>query len=467
MSESEQTSPPVADLVDAGVPADQGLASLGMIMQLAGNVFAALGAVISLYALTAEGRMAGNGASVFLFALLAAGTVRSLFQHNAGTQLLYGAVDGGRLVAMRRYIQLGIAHSLAFGALLAWKFDVSVSVAASVAAGLALWPVTLAVVFSLPRFRKFRDNLPIAEDKGFEGAAILMTVLGLCGLFAAGGVLIWLLDMPRSFLQHGPTVLVVLAVGMLVVRSAMHVRAGFSGLRETSLDRSVERVHTYANFAVIAAFCCGGAMLLLMMSESINLIGLGLVCALVWMLMAWPMVVRRFYAERQFADLLAGADAPVHRRAPDAGASALGWLLFAHAAYGASFAIPSLTMSDSLGRDGGYANILAAMSGAHGCMMIVSLAVIVLQGFAGFELVRASRRARIVATAYGVVSAAFTLYMQWPILAEMRRTGDLSTSLAIVPLALSLVVPIATILLVNRQIAPTMQARFRTPPPQP
>jgi hypothetical protein len=157
----------------------------------------------------------------------------------------------------------------------------------------------------------------------------------------------------------------------------------------------------------------------------------------------------------------------VHRRAPDAGASALGWLLFAHAAYSASCAIPTLTMGEAFSHDSAFASILSALSSTRGGMAFASLAVIAVQGFAGFELVRGSRRARIAATAYGVVSAAFTLYLQWPLLAEMRRHGDLSTSLAIVPLALSLVLPIATILLVNRQIAPTMQARFRTPPQQP
>jgi hypothetical protein len=463
---SEPNQPPVVDLVDAGVPADQGLASLGKLMQLAGNLFAAAGAVVALVVLSTGVRARGDGSGVMLFALLGGGVVRSLVHYYAGTQLLYAEGGGGRLAGVRRYVQLGVAHSLAFGAFAAWKLQFPATQALALAAGLAAWPVTLAVVFSLPRFRRFQMDLPIAEDKGFEGAAILMTVLGLCGLFVSAAMLLVLLDLPGAVLQHGPTVLVVLAVAMLVARSAMHVRAGLSGLRETSIDRSVELVHRYANFGVIAAFCCGGAMLLMLMSASVNLIGLAVVCALVWMLMAWPLIVRRFFADRQFADLLAGSDAPLHRRAPDAGATALGWLLFAHAAYSLSFAIPALAAPELANNDGGpeIMRALAAMATASGGhVMFWSLGMVLLQGWAGFELVGASRRARAVATAYGVLSAGFALYVQWPQLDAMRHAVDMSASFAIMPLAISLVLPISTILLVNRRLAPTMRARFRTP----
>src|SRR4029077_10419221 len=109
-------------------------------------------------------------------------------------------------------------------------------------------------------------------------------------------------------------------------------------------DRSVELANRYANFGIISSFCAGGAIMLFIMSIAFDLTGLAVICGLVWMLMAWPLIVRRFFADRQFADLLAGAEAPVHRRAPDAGLTWLGWLLIAHAVFTASFLIPTVLM---------------------------------------------------------------------------------------------------------------------------
>jgi hypothetical protein len=464
------TEPAVVELVDAGVPADQGLSSLGLLMQLAGNLFAAVTSVIALSVLILGTRALGDGSGVMLFALIGAGIVRSLVQNYAGRQLLYGEGGGGRLAGVRRYVQIGIVHSLAFGAFIAWKLGVPGGIALAVTAGLVAWPAMLAIIFQLPRFRRFRDDLPISEDKGFEGAAILMTVLGLCGLLAGVGVFVMLIELPGPVLQHGPMVVVVLAVGMLVARSGMHVRAGLSGLRETSIDRSVELVNRYANFGVIAAFCCGGALLLMLMSQRLDVGGLAMVCAMVWMLMVWPVIVRRFFADRQFADLLAGPEAPLHRRAPDAGATALGWLLFAYAIYSASFAIPALAMPAADRANGGVESLVALLSSSGATHLAwLSLPVIALQAWAGFDLVRATKSARSLATLYGVVAAAFALYTQWPLISALGHGSDAgmgleASTVQFMPLALSLVLPIATVLLVNRQIAPTMRARFRTPP---
>ena len=70
-------------------------------------------------------------------------------------------------------------------------------------------------------------------------------------------------------------------------------------------------------------------MTLYAMSSSPSIFGLTLVTGVCWLLMAWPLIVRRFFADRQFADLLAGDTAPAHHRAPDAGLTWLGWFLIA------------------------------------------------------------------------------------------------------------------------------------------
>jgi hypothetical protein len=214
--------------------------------------------------------------------------------------------------------------------------------------------------------------------------------------------------------------------------------------------------------------------MLFIMSQTFDLTALAVICGVVWMLMAWPLIVRRFFADRQFADLLAGSEAPVHRRSPDAGLTWLGWLLLAHAVFTASFLLPSLFM-DTHGLGGGRHGAdplsgLLALGGSVGLRSLWwSVGLVVLQGWAGYELVRMSAQSRIIATIYGVVGVAVTLYLNWPLIQAIRHShGGLggTETLAMGPLVLALIIPVAAILLVNRKIAPTARARFKAKAPE-
>jgi len=335
-----------------------------------------------------------------------------------------------------------------------------------VTAALALWPATLFVLFLLPRFRRYRDDLPLTEDKGFEGASILMTVGGACGTLAMGTLLLFLLDLPRRVLMQGPGVMLLLAVGMLVIRSLFHVQAGVSGLRETNVDRSVELANRYANFGVISSFCAAGALLMVVISF-MSVLGIALICGVAWMLMAWPLIIRRFFSDRQFADLIAGDEAPIHRRAPDAGLTGLGWLLFAHAIYTAVFVIIAFASSES------HSEYVSTMTSIGGTItkqysLWFRVGVIVLQAWAGFELIRMSPQSRVIATLYGLVGAGVLLYINWPMIKLIKVAGRTlfasSHMLEVAPIAIALIIPIVTIILVNRQIAPAARARFRSKP---
>ncbi len=463
---TDQKQEGVVELTDAGVPADQGLSSLGMLMQLAGSLFAAFGALFAFYMLFA---LRGSGQTLWVLVLFGTCVARSLYHRNAGTQLLYGqpglSTEGSnqRLGGVRRYIAAALGQTVLVGAMLGGKFHTPGVAVLAIVLGLAVWPVTLAILLQLPRFKRFKDDLPLTEDKGFEGASILMTVLGLCGAIGTGTVLLVLLDLPGNALTKGPGVLLVLALGLLVFRSILHVQAGLSGLRETSVDRSVELANRYANFGVISSFCVGGAALIFSM-QGANLAGLGIVCGLCWMLMTWPMIVRRFYSDRQFADLLAGSDAPVHRRAPDAGLTSLGWLLLGHAAYTASFLVPQVVLGNGGLRE--FQELMALGAGGAGVRSIwFSVGLVILQGWAGFELIRMSPHSRIVATVFGAIAAVVTFYINWPMLQAIKklRIGP-QEALMFGLLALTLIIPVATIVLVNRKIAPTARARFRQKP---
>jgi hypothetical protein len=471
MSEANN-GPAVVDLVDAGVPADQGLSALGMLMQLAGSVLAAYVAFITFTLLFAAEAMRGGTETLWAFLILGLSIGRSLLQRSAGGQLLYGdpAIQGGRMRGVQRYITFALAQSAILAAIIKFKFDAPGKAAFAIFIGLALWPALLAGLLALPRFRRFKDELPLTEDKGFEGASILMTVLGLCGLIGVGTALILMFKMPGALKGFG--VLFVLSLMLLVVRSVLHVQAGFSGLRETSVDHAVEAANRYANFGVISSFCMGGALLLWVMSAALSVVGLAVLGCLIWILLAWPLIVRRFYSDRQFADLLAGDHAPVHRRSPDAGLTWLGWLLIAQAAMTASVLLPELILGvgdGGGGHRGGAGELTEMMSliGGAGVRSIWwSVGLIALQGWAGFELVRMSPVSRTVASVFGVAGVAITTYVNWPLIQALKEGGERMGMDAIrfAPLAIALVIPVATLLLVNRKIAPTAQARFRSQP---
>ncbi|HEY1546288.1 MAG TPA: hypothetical protein VGG28_00640, partial [Kofleriaceae bacterium] len=333
------------NLVDAGVPADQGLSSLGLLMQLAGHVLGACAVFMFSLLLISEGSR--GTPTLWLFVIFATGCMRSMFQLAAGKQLLYGeaGVAGNRLGGVRRYVRFALVQSVFAIVILRFPLHATGMVAVAFGLGAAVWPITLAVVLRLPRFARFDADLPTTEDKGFEGASILMAMFGLTAATATGIVLWVMFQLPGNQLQHGTNVLMLLAIAMLFARAVMHAHAGISGLRTTSLDHAVEHANRYANFGVITAFCAGGALLLFAMAGGMPFIGLAVVCGACWLLLAWPMIVRRFFADRQFADLLAGGAAPLHRRAPDAGLTWLGWFLFAAAAWNASFLLPNFMLS--------------------------------------------------------------------------------------------------------------------------
>jgi hypothetical protein len=100
-----------------------------------------------------------------------------------------------------------------------------------------------------------------------------------------------------------------------------------------------------------------------------------------------------------------------------------------------------------------------------------SVVLVTLQCWAGFELIRMSAQSRVIATVFGVAGAALTLYVSWPLIDLVRHSRELLNGgpggvMMIGPTAISLVIPIATLVLVNRKIAPTARARYRAKAPE-
>jgi hypothetical protein len=421
-------------------PADQGLSTLGMLMQLAGSTFAAFMTMLMLV-------MLGDGVGGWMLAVFGLSITRSFVQRNAGKDLLYGATN--RLAGIRLYVVVGLVQSVLVAAIAWWGLDMAGREVFGLLAGLAAWPACLAIVFARPRFRRFRDVMPLAEDKGFEGASILMVVLGLSGIGYILTAAIVVLAVIEYIGEMAYVFWAVLAV--LLVRSILHVQAGFSGLRETTFDKTIVRAKRYADFSVTTAFALAGALLLFNIAVNGGVIGLALIGAACWLLLAWPMIVRQFFADRQISELIAGDDAPPHHRAPDAGLTNLGWLLLAHAMLQATILLPDLFGTPLLLHVGDRS-------------IWISVAVVALQAWAGAELIRMSSQSRFIATAFGTLGTLAVSYVAAPAMQHIEHI-TLPTAQTVATygfLFLDTVIPPTTLFLVNRKVTPTARARFRT-----
>src|SRR3990170_602190 len=157
------------------LPADQGLASLGLLMQLGGSIFLALNLLIAIMTMMAPG---GRGSATFwLFAIGAAGAIRSGLHRAAGTTLAYSSAGGAALRAMKAYlIAAGLQTVFTLWALHELGMR---GVTLTFAGALAAWPLTLLVVTLRPRIRAVLDDaLPVGPDFGLEGTGVLMALLG-------------------------------------------------------------------------------------------------------------------------------------------------------------------------------------------------------------------------------------------------------------------------------------------------
>jgi hypothetical protein len=462
----------VVDLPRAGVPADHGLASLGLLMQLAGRASGALAALIaSVFVL--ESRLHRN-AGWFFFAV-ALCIARSQLHRIAGRDLLYSrrTPDGGvapPFAAMRRYLVFGIGQAIVLGLIATRELGATPRTAGGIVAALALWPVVLAVLWRLPRFRPLHAGIPLGEDRGLESASILMTILAACGVLSTAGIVMVLGELPSRHLQHGWGAMLVVAFALLLIRSCLHLRVGLAGLRETSFDRPGELATRYASFGVVSAVCIGGVLSLLAMSERLVPGAIASVIVMCWLLVAWPMIIKRYFTQRQFAELLAG-DRVRHRRAPDAGLTGLGWLLAGHAVVVATLLILAATVEPrGMGRALESLLLLTGpMIGRSGLELGIAAGIVALELLAAAVLLGMEDYRRVIATMYALVAGGVALGAAWPLVRSFgRHHVDLPMAIRLIPMAIQLVIPAATLVLVHRAVAPAARARYRKaggPPP--
>src|SRR6185295_3935173 len=204
----------------AGLPADRGLASLGLMMQLAGRASAALVALAASIAWL-EGRLDRHpGWCAVVIGLCLA---RSHLHGVAGRHLSYGRRRGDSAPrdpfdGMQGYAAFGMAHAFALGTIAVRVFDQPRATSVGIGAALAVWPVVLALVVKLRRFDALRAGIPLAEDRGLEGASIVMTVLGAYGVLSTGAIAWTVGALSPHQLRHGWGAMLVVVFLLLLVR---------------------------------------------------------------------------------------------------------------------------------------------------------------------------------------------------------------------------------------------------------
>jgi hypothetical protein len=467
MSASLEPRSGVIELPRAGVPADHGLASLGLLMQLAGRASGALAALIATVVVL-EARVHRN-ASWFLFAV-ALCIARAQLHRIAGRDLVYSRrTSSGRIAnpfdAMRNYIAFAIGHAVVLGLVATMELGATRRTGLGITGALALWPIVLTVGLQLPRFRRLHTGIPLAEDRGLEGASVLMTVLGACGVLSTAAIAMVLGQLPSRHLEHGWGVMLVVAFALLLVRSCLQLRAGLAGLRDASFDRPGELAARYASFGVLCVVCVGGVLALLAMSEGLPAGAIASVTVLCWLLAAWPVIVKRFFHHRQFAELLAG-DRVLHRRAPDAGLTGLAWLLVGHAAVVVALLILAATVEHhGVGHALDRLLLLGRPAIGHSALELgIAAGIVGLELLTAGMLLHMEPCRRVIATMYALVAIGVAVVVAWPLVRSFgHHPIDLRTAIRLIPAAVQLVIPAATLVLVQRGAPLLARARYRRP----
>lgn len=457
----EMPAASIVALPRAGVPADHGLATLGLIMQLVARTTCALAALVAPLVLVDAGAGRGN----WRLLALALCVARSQVHRIAGRDLVYGrdreALEGAAspLAATHAYVAVGIVQAIAIGLIAVSQLGATPRTAAGIAAALALWPIVLAVVCASRWFRSFRAGIPLGEDRGLEGASIAMTILGAGGAISTAALLVLVGRLPTRYLEHGWGTMLSIVFALLLARSCLHVYVGAAGLRATSFDRPGELADRYVCIGLVSAFAVAGVLALLALSACLPVEAIASAAVVCWLLAAWPMTVRRYFYHRQFAELLAG-DRVLHRRAPDAGLTGLGWLLAGHATAVAALLIVELTVEPhGAGRAIESLVAIIAPRGPGSVDLAITGAVCALEAVAAIALIRMSDHRRAIAAGYAVIASGVAVTAAWPII---RTIGSHAMALELVlywlPAAAQLVIPIATLVLMRRAVIPTARA---------
>lgn len=424
-------------------------------MALTGSVMAPLVGVMLLLqikvaadhaeAMSRHGREAG-GEALWLFVILIATIVRSLVHRMAGIRLWRDApTDPPWRAGITAYAGAAAAHTALWLLFLKVKAHAPVGALLGAAVLLMAWPVAVLAITRLRRFRDLGPRPPVAEDNGFEGLAVLMSILGFCGLVVSIAILVTGISVRDQ--ASGLANVLMLAGVALIVRSIIHVSVGARAVRGTAVNAAADFLR-YAAVGIAIGAAVGLLATLWLFIASIDFFGLATGVAVTLALVAWPAIVRRFVTWRHLADVAAEH---VRRRSPDAGITALGWLLLAGGAAALGAQLAPLLWGDSFGHRTSTMMMQMAGMPATGGDEPWLLALAGAQLWAALELLAVTPRRRLVASAWALAALVVTVIEQAPGLEALLDAEVRVMALGLVAFALTLALPAATLLLVNRR----------------
>ena len=439
------------------LPADHGLPALGLLAQVQA-VFVPLYATLVIFTLMLRSRDVGTRGAII--GLLALGAIRAAVHFNAGQALT--ARSPLIFAAVRRYIIVAAVTTAAYAGLLAATLDgVSLGGYAALFVLCLAWPVTLGLLV----FRKsVRASFVAADtfdvslvpgDRSVEGVGVLMTLLAAIGVGTAAIGLVFILELP---LDGVDAILLLLLVVLLLVRALTHLDGGIRAIRGVTPEAFSRLVGRYLGLALATV----GALALFLVIASHGR-GLALlvvvVLLLAGMLLAWPLVLRRF-ANQVARDDVGDADTAPFGPALDRGLTAFGYMLAVIGTSQAAFVIASVLV----GVDAGalLSQLGAAGLGSIDPMQLLSLGSAAVTLWAAREAITMSDRRQLAIYVYAAVTVG-TAAINWAT-DGFPLAGTLDASAppaAMVLIALQLVVPLTGVVLVRRRLPPPIEA---TPP---
>lgn len=439
-------------------PADQGLSSLGLIMTLTGAVMAPLiGATLLGQIKVTAGRDFGgvnDSQTSWLFLLLIASVVRSLVHRMAGLRLWRDVPsDPPALGGITTYLITAAGHTALWVMYLKIKVEAPVGALVGSTVLMMAWPVAIFAVTRMRRFQALGPRLPIAQDNGFEGLAVLMAILGFAGLMCS--LVVGVIGFSVRGETPGLSNVLLIAGVALTVRSIIHFSVGARAVRGTAVNAAADFLR-YANVGIAIGAGVGGIFSLWLLMTTFDFFGLATGVAVALALTAWPAIVRRFVTWRHLADV---ATDTVRRRSPDAGITALGWLLLAGAAISFGTYAGTALSQDGLGARS--ALMLRQMAGIPFEQDHVwwQLPLALGQLWAALELLAVTPRRRVVASAWAAAALVLTTITMVPDLKDLLDLPIDAQAAGFAAFLIGISPAVATLLLVNRAPLPPAVAR--------